>query len=172
MESVVRYPRGKARLISVWPAEKGDQSGGFEQRATLIAMPVPAPFLSHLNLAFALLWRWLGLWTGAKPPTRFVRVLERTERDLAAAIRATLRADGVAFPDLADAALLQWFARHPPCSDKPTLAAVAARRHRNRAVKPLFNAIAPLDRRLPAGQRWAVSNAGGNPAPPHARGPP
>jgi hypothetical protein len=73
-------------------------------------MNLSVPHLSLLNLLFALLRRWFALWSVGAPPKPFVRVLERTERDLADAIRATLTEDGVAFPALDDPAFLKWFA--------------------------------------------------------------
>jgi hypothetical protein len=77
-------------------------------------MPNAPPFFAHIHLLFALLTRWFGLWTSGKPPARLVRLMEHTGRTLADAIRATLREDGVAFPEMDDRAFLVWFKTNCP----------------------------------------------------------
>lgn len=123
----------------------------------------PAAF-SLTGLLLALLRRWLALWSHGAPPARFVALAERTEAELANAIRATLREDGVAFPTLDDPAFLVWFKQAYPCSD-------------DQAVCGKRPCDAPrngrLDRRLPAGQSDAgQSDAGWKPAVRQARAPP
>jgi hypothetical protein len=123
-------------------------------------MAAPIPHLRHVNLLIALLRRWFALWIGGAPSSALVRVLEQTERDLASAIRATLTVDGVAFPDLPDAAFLVWFKRHCPGSDD----SAKPRPRLWRALKRVIPVWASdrtehgprlLDRRLPAGSALA-----------------
>jgi hypothetical protein len=136
-------------------------------------MNAPVPHLSHLNLLFALLRRWMASWIGAKAPTRFVDALERTERELAAAIRATLTEDGVAFPALDDPTFLKWFAKQCRGSDQaawPHRSAGGISVGRKNAIG-VVNA-SPMDwRRFPAGK----ISAGRQPeveTSQHARAPP
>jgi hypothetical protein len=85
-------------------------------------MPKPAhpiPDFSPINLLLAPLLRWQRLWPAdTAPPSRFVGCLARTQDALAAAIRATLAADGRACPKLGDAELTAWFNQNRPGSDQ------------------------------------------------------
>jgi hypothetical protein len=160
-----RYPRGLCC---------GGQGGlgwrRFGARANPTGLQAQAQcLLSLTGLWLALLRRWLGLFLPTSPPARFVRGREQTERTLAQAIRATLIAHGETFPDVSDAALLAWFARHHPCSDKT---AMAAGQHFGHVAYPHFSTSMPLDRRLPAGKVDAKALAGWKPALHHARAPP
>jgi hypothetical protein len=120
-------PQHKAAPFRGLPARARHLSGGLEARATLVAMAAPAPFLSHVDLLLALLRRWFGLWASGKPSARFVRVMERTEAELADAIRAALREDGVNFPALDDPAFLKWFAKNCPGSEQRPRQVLSAR---------------------------------------------
>jgi hypothetical protein len=115
--------------------------------------------LSHINLLFALLRRWFGLWRQGRPSPRLIATLELTEATLAAAIRATLTEDGVAFPELDDPAFLKWFAKNCPGADDHTETSPRPR-HAPPGYLPIWSSArtvnAPrLDRRLPAGQGHA-----------------
>jgi hypothetical protein len=129
----------------------------------------PARLRSLTGLWLALLLRWLGFSFPIPPPAHFVRGLEQTERALAQAIRATLIAHGETFPDVSDAALLAWFARHHPCLDKT---ASAAGQHQGRVANPRFTTSTPVERRLPAGKVDGNAHASWKPAVHHARPPP
>lgn len=71
--------------------------------------------LRHIDLLFALLGRLMArLWPMAMrgsfaPPAPVRASLMRCVAALAHGVRATLRKEGIAFPDLDDAALLRWF---------------------------------------------------------------
>jgi hypothetical protein len=148
-------------------------------------MTMVAPSFAPINLIFALLRRWLGLWLiGPRPPARFVALLERTEARLAGAIRATLAEDGVAFPTLDDPAFLKWFAEHAAgMRDAPGVAMRRRRAsgvHRPAAQRAVFvsgrarTGNGPrLDRPLPAGMDLAgrIMPAGSRPSG-RARAPP
>jgi hypothetical protein len=120
--------------------------------------------LIHINLLFALLARMAALFgLGPRPPKPVVRALIRAEAALAAAIRATLREDGVAFPDLDDPAFLVWFNQNHPGSDETSRPV-----RRKIVVYALKDVHALLDRRLPTGTGFA----GWKPEVHHARAPP
>jgi hypothetical protein len=71
-------------------------------------MTCATPLFSHISLLLALLMRWLAFWApGASASVRFIRVVKRTERALADAIRAALAQEGVAFPTLDAPAFLK-----------------------------------------------------------------
>jgi hypothetical protein len=139
-------------------------------------MDAPASPFPHLNLLFALLRRWLALWIAAKPPTRFVRMLAHTEHTLANAIRATLTADGVAFPTLDDPAFLVWFKTTCPGSDHITRARPCTNRSADRTYGARRNARAAPSHRdgaeTPRRLHASVPNASGIPATHDARAPP
>jgi hypothetical protein len=68
---------------------------------------------------FALPTRILALFgLGPKPPKPLLRALIFAEAALAGVSRATLREDGVAFPDFDDAQRIVWCNRNNPCSDR------------------------------------------------------
>ncbi|MFZ4071241.1 MAG: hypothetical protein ACOYJ6_14170 [Caulobacterales bacterium] len=148
------------------PARQADRLASARAVLRLVKL---ARLPSVTGLWLALLQRWLGLRTGAKPPTRFLRWLEQTERALAQAIRTAVIEDGAPIPKLPDAARLVWFARHHPCSDKIAALPLAARHHRGLATAPSSNSTAPADRQLPAGKHLTANDAGSKPAIHHVR---
>jgi hypothetical protein len=135
-------PRDARALSAAWPfADHAmHQSGRLSRPAILIAMTNSPPAFALINLLFALITRWLGLWTHGQPPARFVALFERTERTLADAIRATLTEDGVAFPALDDRTFLKWFTTNAPSLG--TAGSAGFRRQKTSRLKPALQVAA------------------------------